>query len=335
MLNSLVSIIIPSYNSEKYIYECVKSIIEQSYSNLEIIIVDDGSTDSSYKICEELGFSDNRIKLLHQKNMGVSSARNRGIKNSKGDYIIFVDSDDFVDLDFVESLLKLKKEYDCDLPIAGIRTFENYKTKFTSLITNGCFDFRNNEERFCELFDSILFFSPFNKLYDAKIIKEYKLKFSEEFNYGEDLLFNLSYLDYINSIGFKSSKSNLYNYRIEDSNSLSRKYNSNLYFNEKKLSDAILNFLKKNNLNFPKLQKKVNLRLFDCAYNNICTQVGHEKFSNMLFKTNQILNDDYMVNNYDYTITKEYSSIIVYLMKNKQTLLLVLYLIIKSYLSTR
>lgn len=104
MNNPKISVIIPVYNVDKYVEKCLKSIINQTYNNLEIIIVNDGSTDNSLMICEKIAKKDKRIKIITQKNGGLSLARNTGIKNSTGDYIAFIDSDDYVSKRFIEVL---------------------------------------------------------------------------------------------------------------------------------------------------------------------------------------------------------------------------------------
>ena len=96
-MNSLISIIVPVYNVEKYLNECIDSIIAQTYSNIEIILVNDGSTDASGKICDEYAEKDGRIKVIHQVNAGLSAARNAGMAVATGEYLYFVDSDDYVD----------------------------------------------------------------------------------------------------------------------------------------------------------------------------------------------------------------------------------------------
>ena len=103
-VNSLISIIVPVYNVQEYLPKCLDSIINQTYKNLEIILVDDGSTDNSGRICDEYAKRDKRIKFIRQKNSGQANARNKGIKESKGKYIAFVDSDDWIDEDFIETL---------------------------------------------------------------------------------------------------------------------------------------------------------------------------------------------------------------------------------------
>ena len=99
-----ISVIVPVYNVEKYLTKCVDSIMNQTYKDLEIILVDDGSTDNSGKICDEYVKKDKRFKVIHKKNGGLSDARNVGIKNSTGEYLSFIDSDDYIDNDMIECL---------------------------------------------------------------------------------------------------------------------------------------------------------------------------------------------------------------------------------------
>lgn len=106
MLQPLISVIVPCYNVMEYLPKCVESILSQTYKNLEIILVDDGSTDSSGKICDGYAAKDNRIKVIHKKNGGLSDARNVALDVMKGEYVTFIDSDDYVANDYVEFLYK-------------------------------------------------------------------------------------------------------------------------------------------------------------------------------------------------------------------------------------
>ncbi len=124
MHNDLISVIIPVYNAEKYVEKSVKSVIEQTYKNLEIIIVDDGSLDKSREICEKLAIEDKRIKLIHKENGGASDARNYGLSNSSGKYICFVDSDDYASADFVEKLYDALNKEDADISACNYYTVE-------------------------------------------------------------------------------------------------------------------------------------------------------------------------------------------------------------------
>lgn len=119
MENPLISVIVPVYNTEKYLTECVESIISQTYRNLEIILVDDGSPDLSGSICDSFAEKDSRIIVIHQKNVGLSAARNRGLDECHGEYVAFVDSDDLIQNDSIENLIKIQSETDADLVIGG------------------------------------------------------------------------------------------------------------------------------------------------------------------------------------------------------------------------
>ncbi|MDD6478700.1 MAG: glycosyltransferase family 2 protein [Oscillospiraceae bacterium] len=114
-MSVLISIIIPVYNSEKYLYQCVDSVLKQTYSNLEVILVDDGSTDLSAQICDEYAAKDNRVKVIHKSNGGVSDSRNCGLNIAKGEYIAFVDSDDYMDLSLCETVMKIFSNYNVQI----------------------------------------------------------------------------------------------------------------------------------------------------------------------------------------------------------------------------
>lgn len=123
-MDSLISVIVPIYNVEKYLERCVESIINQTYKNLEIILVDDGSPDCCPKICDEYSKKDKRIKVIHKENGGLSSARNAGLDVAKGEYVSFIDSDDVVDEKFIETLYNLCIENNCDISECNFQRFE-------------------------------------------------------------------------------------------------------------------------------------------------------------------------------------------------------------------
>lgn len=122
--NEIISVIVPVYNVEEYLRECIESIIIQIYSNLEIILVDDGSTDNSGIICDEYAEIDYRIRVIHKQNGGLSSARNIGIQSASGEYIGFVDSDDIIDQDMFSEMISAAKNYNADIVICGIQYFK-------------------------------------------------------------------------------------------------------------------------------------------------------------------------------------------------------------------
>lgn len=125
-MSELVSVVVPVYNVEKYLARCLDSIIAQTYKNLEIILIDDGSTDSGGKICDDYAARDSRIRVIHQENVGLAEVRNVGIREAKGEYLQFVDSDDWVEPELVETCYKLSQEYDADIvTFRGTRNYDN------------------------------------------------------------------------------------------------------------------------------------------------------------------------------------------------------------------
>lgn len=125
-MNSLISVIIPAYNVEKYIRKCVLSVLKQTYTNLEVIIVNDGSTDKTGAICDELAKTDDRVKVIHQQNMGLSEARNNGIKLASGEYISLIDGDDIVKKDFLRNMSDAMTK-NIDVVVGGYETINDTK----------------------------------------------------------------------------------------------------------------------------------------------------------------------------------------------------------------
>ena len=169
MKNKLVSVVVPIYNTEKYLKRCVRSITVQSYKKLEIILVDDGSEDKSPEICDELSKKDCRIRVIHKKNGGLSDARNTGLFSAAGDYICFIDSHDFLASDFIETLLYACESYDCDIAQSGI-----IKTSGSSAEMNKAkarFDIFSGVDMIGELYGENYLTSvvAWNKLYRRKV----------------------------------------------------------------------------------------------------------------------------------------------------------------------
>lgn len=187
-----VSIILPVYNREDTIKDSIESIINQTYSNWELIIVDDGSKDNSEEICKKYAMKDNRINVIHQENNGPSSARNKGISLAKGKYLMFIDSDDQYKLEMIEKMIKKMNQNDSKLVVC------NYKN-------NTNMDGFEELDRFLAmevLQRNRVFNLLWNKIYDLKIIKEQKIFFNENIERGEDYRFNIDYCRYIEKITF-------------------------------------------------------------------------------------------------------------------------------------
>ncbi len=220
-----ISIIIPIYKAEKYLKTCLDSVINQTYDDLEIILVNDGSPDDSGKICEEYSKIDNRIIVCHKENGGVSSARNKGLELASGEYIIFVDADDYLDKRTVSEVIK-NKDKDTDLLIYGVNKFDEL-----GLVKFGRYKEENiNIDKFANnywrLKRDIDLNSLWNKLYHKKIIDINRIRFDESVKIGEDLCFNMLYFVHCKNI--KVIDKYLYNYRISDESAMA-KYSENLF----------------------------------------------------------------------------------------------------------
>ena len=196
-----ISVIVPVYNVEKYLKRCVGSILAQSFKDFELILVDDGSTDNSGVICDELAKIDNRISVQHHPNQGVSAARNRGIEAAKGEWIAFIDSDDYVLPDYLQNLYQGTLKSDGDFVMTGIKhVFENDSDKeilreWPAIVVK--------KENLDVLYEkNILQYQkgPVIKLFKKDIIKKNGLCFNERLSRGEDALFVYEYLLHSNTL---------------------------------------------------------------------------------------------------------------------------------------
>ncbi|WP_281526283.1 glycosyltransferase family 2 protein [Intestinibacter bartlettii] len=206
----LVSIIIPIYNVEKYLEKCIKSMINQTYRNLEIILINDGSTDESANICEKYKEQDNRIVFINKNNGGAASAKNEGLKIAKGDYITFVDSDDFVELYMIEYMVNTIKKYNSDIVQCSFTNLYKNTEKFKQ---DKIIEQKIGSKDFLELFltkwDSNLFW---NKLFKREVIENV---FFKEGRCIDDEFF--TYKCVINSKSIVTSNKIVYNYRMRKS----------------------------------------------------------------------------------------------------------------------
>lgn len=201
-LEPLISVIIPVYNVEKHIDRCLASVTKQTYANLEIILIDDGSTDDSYLICEKYKKNDNRVKLFHKDNSGVSSARNDGIKYSNGLYIMFLDSDDELDLNVIEILYNDITKTNSDITNCNIKYISSNGIEQIKKLDTGVY---NNEKALSVMLNSYV--SPWGRLY-KKIILD-GIVFKTDIHIGEDLIFvaeafiRSSKISFIDFCGYK------------------------------------------------------------------------------------------------------------------------------------
>ena len=170
---ALISIIIPVYKVEKYLEKCIQSVINQTYENLQIILVDDGSPDNCGKICDEYAKKDHRIEVIHKSNGGLSDARNKGLEIAKGEYIGFVDSDDYIELDMYEVLYNLLKQYNADVSICNFYTVSQGKITIKNA-DNGIKEYNRIEILKEVLLDNNIQSYAWNKLYKKELFDEIK-----------------------------------------------------------------------------------------------------------------------------------------------------------------
>ena len=246
MTKELISIIVPVYNVEKYLKKCVDSIVNQTYKNLEIILVDDGATDNSVKICDELVELDNRIKVYHKKNGGLSDARNYGVERATGDYIGFVDSDDYIDAEMYERLYEAIKKENVDVAECNLKIVYPEKT---DLFTDQKYYQICNKQEYLEEYLKIekIFGSACVRLTKADIAKKLKFpvgKLYEDTYYAYDLIgivdkYVIVDNPYYNYLMRENSITNAkFNPRIFDLIEIVEKFHTNVYKNYPSLKEA-------------------------------------------------------------------------------------------------
>lgn len=246
----MVSIVVPVYNADNYLKACLTSIIEQSYSDIEVLLIDDGSTDESGTICDQFARRDARVKVFHLKNGGVSRARNYGIQSATGEFIVFVDADDCIHPKLIEWYLE-KRSDEATIMCDWSNDWKVWKENHPEDVE--C-DLRP-ETDFMDLYSQNYINSPWDKLYRADIVKKNQIVFPENMNLGEDLLFNLDYLKCVSG-GYQILNSPLYFYRPNHDGSLSGKYRKDMLSLQIKLSDKVREYLKEKNLWEEETQKK-------------------------------------------------------------------------------
>lgn len=203
----LVSVIVPVYNSEKYIRRCVESIIEQSYRNIEILLIDDGSTDSGGEICDEFALGDHRIRVIHTKNNGPATARNKGLEKSKGTFIVFIDADDFIENNALKLLIENYNKTKADIIVGDFKSvhgnipgpghkgaFPDNKLLLKQDIVSYARRYLKRPNRFT------LFAYSWGRLYKSSIIKYNNIHFNPYLFTYEDVAFNYDYFKHSNRV---------------------------------------------------------------------------------------------------------------------------------------
>lgn len=236
----MVSVIVPAYNCRNVIERCIKSIANQTYKNLEIIIVNDGSKDDTLSVIKTLADNDDRIKIIDKENEGVSMARNDGVAMAKGDYVQFVDADDYLDSGYTADMVESITNNNADMVVAGYTRHQDGVTTNVVYSQGACYEVKSGlNKAFYELYNMYLLNMPWNKLFKRELIKK---RFDKELSLGEDLLFNLDYLkecEYI-YVGDYTG----YHYLFETGSSLAGKFRDDKFDNSAMLHDKVMTFAK-------------------------------------------------------------------------------------------
>ena len=254
-----ISVIIPVYNAEKYLKRCLDSVINQTFKDIEIILVDDGSKDQSGRICDELQVIDKRIKVIHQSNSGPGFARNNALKMATGEYISFVDSDDYIESDMYEKIYKAIKNEDADTCIFGYHKVRDGKIFYTR--TNAISGTFKGREALTHIFLNVLGTEPSYpddyrilwqssclSLYSLDLIQKHNVAFPSEgelAKFGEDFLFDLDYFIHASNVTIVNEP---FYYYCESPNSINTSFKEcwfltivNLY---RELRHRVRNYLK-------------------------------------------------------------------------------------------
>lgn len=280
MNKPLFSIVIPIYNADEYLSECLESITAQSRNNYELLLINDGSTDNTLSIITEFAKKRKNVKIINQTNAGVSAARNTGIRNATGKYLLFVDADDHLNdrdtLKYLEAVADKADSVFFDFTTGKRRTSNEETRLYSEKDTLAAFLFRfiKNEQ----------LNPPWNKLYKRKIVIENNLYFADDIKIGEDLLFNINYLRHCNSLYFLAKP--LYFYRTDNDNSATKKYMPNKYYELMKVNDALTSWAATyDNKRLDDVVKYIRVKnilscLRDLSHNN-CPLSSDEKYAKM------------------------------------------------------
>lgn len=243
MEKDLISVIIPIYNVSKYLDKCIESIINQTYSNLEILLIDDGSTDNCFNICKKWSSLDNRITLFHNSNNGVAYTRNFGLEKATGKYIVFIDSDDYIDKNMIKSLYDNMIKWDVDLSICG--TYDDFNGKIINKKLKNKSKKYNIDEAINKIYTTGYYgCGVCNKMFKSQIIKN--LKFDENKKNAEEMLLLYNYMRKCKSV-YYDSKPLYYYVQRETSITHSKTINIDLINSIKEVIKSEKKYNNKNN----------------------------------------------------------------------------------------
>ncbi len=223
-----ISIIVPVYNVEKFLKRCIDSILAQTFTDFELILVDDGSPDNCGEICDEYAKSDKRVRVIHQENSGVSSTRNKGLIQATGNYIMFCDSDDFVEPNWCNDMLETMKQHNAGMALSSYYFYYQDSNQKKPLLFQCDRTLILEKNQFWNIYMQNLLNMPWNKIYRRDVIENNHIRFDTAISYNEDLLFILEYIRHMEG-GFSFVNKQLYNYVQGNLNSLTKSYMPGLW----------------------------------------------------------------------------------------------------------
>ena len=255
-----VSIICPIYKATKYLSRCVGSVLQQTFTDFELILVDDGSPDKSGELCDRYAKKDSRIKVIHKENGGVSSARNAGLDVAKGKYITFIDSDDWISKNYLQVLFGATQKSGSDFSICALEK-RDISCWVLSLEDN-VFDITSlSSEDFVSLFNKEIFCGPYAKFYLNEIIQKQGVRFKPHVRFGEDAIFVREYLMHCKKVCIKSEP--LYFYNKLNETSATKKFDPEISKWSKMLADNYLKFLNSFNIKLGYVNKAISEYSFE------------------------------------------------------------------------
>lgn len=296
--NKLVSVIVPIYNGAKYIDRCVNNLLNQTYKNLEIIMINDGSTDETFDRLKELCKTYSNINAINKENSGVSDTRNLGVKMAKGEYVYFFDVDDDLEADTIKDNMELIGDEEVDILYFGFW----YHILSENRIKETCIksDFSGNEtaffnEAFLDLMSEEILNAPWNKLYRRDFLIWNRIEFDTNLSIYEDILFNLKALDAARLI--KVNHKAYYHYMIQADGTALTKFHNNNYDSVKKIHKAAIKYISHNGGNEEAINRYNDLFIEQVA--SYIKQIANKEdlkgnAKNKLIK--EIINDKYFVN---------------------------------------
>lgn len=307
-----VSIIVPVYNVEKKLSRCVDSLLQQTFSNIEIILVDDGSSDGSGILCDTYSKQDSRITVIHKENGGVSSARNAGIDVAQGNYLMFCDSDDFVHASWVEILHSMIVDKNINLGVC----YMTRQLDTLHAMANDNSKFILSSSDYLTLFQKGLALSVCNKIFRLEVIRNNSILFDNSLTFAEDAVFIMQYIR-LGKGNISITNRILYYYTRENSESLSRKYIDNFWAQRKRGMSELKMLLQECCCGLPTMYYTDYIYTIVCALNNIQHKNNPTSFINKYKEGIGILHSSECKEAFKYGCFKEYHPIYTTILKTR------------------